>query len=433
MTKQTPFGLGALFRGTCVVILIALCCVALSWKLVEHESSRPSHGSRVEQPLWTIFEGPPVIDSLGMQIPDVPPDLNDTAIITMASGSGESARHAVALLQSLRDAGTRVATLLVLLPRGSIGSNECNNFTLKAELNRTHIDCRGPDTVENEIVDTVYLEAFKRLGAETLIIDPIPDNPNLHISGGRDVWWGQAFNKLKIFGMSLENNAKGLVQRGFRRILYMDSDTFALRNLDHLFGLPTGRHHSSQIFGCADPGKPLSAEPGSGLVLLDPSEDRMALLDKLYTNPVPYNATRWGQKWVIGDQAVLAYAHTAIKQDIDVIRVTGYEPWPATQSDIHGLVKGLEYLPYWRDASPELKLSHFDNITSKWKLDYVGLVEERWREAYADGHGPRPMLKFPWEPLDVRYDYHLQTCERFPGMMPTEIRTLHFTCNRYVQ
>lgn len=54
-------------------------------------------------------------------------DLEGTAIVTMATGD-TAARGATALMQSLRDAGTRVPTLLVLLFRGGHGSEWCRNY-----------------------------------------------------------------------------------------------------------------------------------------------------------------------------------------------------------------------------------------------------------------------------------------------------------------
>jgi len=125
--------------------------------------------------------------------------LEGTAIMILATGDN-SARHAVALVQSLRDVGTRVPRIVALLSRGGVGSAHCLNFTHKEVIGRLHVQCDGPDTVEEEIVDPQYLAALKRLGAETMIIDPVPDTNYTVITGGRATWWGMSLNKIRIFG-----------------------------------------------------------------------------------------------------------------------------------------------------------------------------------------------------------------------------------------
>ena len=57
-------------------------------------------------------------------------ELEGTAIVTMATGDA-AARSATALMQSLRDVGTRVPQLIVLLFRGGHGSKWCDNYARK--------------------------------------------------------------------------------------------------------------------------------------------------------------------------------------------------------------------------------------------------------------------------------------------------------------
>ena len=52
----------------------------------------------------------------------------DTAIITLATGDA-AAKHAVVLVQALRDTNTVVPRIVVLLSRGGMGSEDCHNET----------------------------------------------------------------------------------------------------------------------------------------------------------------------------------------------------------------------------------------------------------------------------------------------------------------
>jgi hypothetical protein len=154
-------------------------------------------------------------------------DLAHTAFITMATGD-ESARHAVALLQSLRDTNTRIPTVHVMLFRGGAGSVDCNNPFLRKARGRDHINCDSLDTVANEIVSQKYLDAFTRLGATFGVEDPLPESPyTKDIPGGRQIAWGMALNKLKVFS-KLE----------YRKVLWSDADILVLNNIDHLMMRP---------------------------------------------------------------------------------------------------------------------------------------------------------------------------------------------------
>ena len=150
-------------------------------------------------------------------------ELYNTAFITMATGD-ESARHAVALIQSLRDTNTRIPTVHVMLFRGGAGSVDCNNPFLRKARNRDHIQCDSMDTTANEIVSQKYLDAFTRMGATFSIEDPLPESQyTKDIPGGRQIAWGMALNKLKVFS-----------KVEYKKILWSDSDILILNNIDHL-------------------------------------------------------------------------------------------------------------------------------------------------------------------------------------------------------
>lgn len=146
----------------------------------------------------------------------------DTAIITLATGDA-AARHALVLIKSLRDTGTVIPRIIVLLSRGGMGSEDCHNETLRNARNR-HYHCSSIHAEADDIVSQKYLDAFGRLGAETRIIDEIPNTKyTALIPGGRATFWGMSFNKLRIFKMT-----------EFRKILFIDADVLVLRNVDHI-------------------------------------------------------------------------------------------------------------------------------------------------------------------------------------------------------
>ena len=114
-------------------------------------------------------------------------DLSDTAVVTMAAGD-ESARLAIALVQSLRDTQTRIPHIVVMLARGGSGSADCQNGTWKAAVGREDRKCQAPDAIAQEIVSGVFLATLARLGAEVIIVDSIEETEwTKKVPGGRQV------------------------------------------------------------------------------------------------------------------------------------------------------------------------------------------------------------------------------------------------------
>ena len=68
-----------------------------------------------------------------------------SAIVTLAGGD-TSARHLIALLQSLRDVKTELP-VIVLLARGGLGSQACKNQTWKTLMNRSSVSCGDYGTI----------------------------------------------------------------------------------------------------------------------------------------------------------------------------------------------------------------------------------------------------------------------------------------------
>ena len=97
----------------------------------------------------------------------------DTAFITFAVGDA-AAKHAVALLQEMRDMDTVIPRLIVLMSRGGMGSDDCHNDTKRNARGR-HYRCSSQYAEPDDIVSQIYLDAFARLGAEVRIIEEIPN------------------------------------------------------------------------------------------------------------------------------------------------------------------------------------------------------------------------------------------------------------------
>ena len=111
-------------------------------------------------------------------------------LLAQASGD-ENGLLALALVQSLRDVGTTVPTILIMLMRGGVGSADCVNPEWKAARGRTEVRCHSGDTIAPEIVSESILAEFERLGAVVEVHDPIPTTPFTEgIPGGTQSFWG---------------------------------------------------------------------------------------------------------------------------------------------------------------------------------------------------------------------------------------------------
>ena len=85
-------------------------------------------------------------------------------IMTMIAGNGP-ARHAVAMIQSLRDVGTQADAIVVMLQQGGMGSPECHDSAWRKANNLPGVEaCSGPDAIAEEIVSPFYLNILKARG-----------------------------------------------------------------------------------------------------------------------------------------------------------------------------------------------------------------------------------------------------------------------------
>ncbi|KAA0161688.1 hypothetical protein FNF31_03631 [Cafeteria roenbergensis] len=271
----------------------------------------------------------------------------------MAAGD-EAGLTSLALMQSLRDVGTRVPRLVVLLMQGGTGSADCH---------AAGSECIGSNAAH--IVSQDILDAFARLGVETRVMEPLPTTEfTKQVAGGSRSFWGMAFNKLRVFGMT-----------EFRKLLWFDSDTIMLRNVDHLLVQP----EFTAAFTNDCNNRNAAYKISGGFWVVEPSDARMNEILEL---------TRTGklapeQEWRLGDMEIALFLFAKFSR---ASRQDGF--WPASYDLRQGRVPGVElYDPATRrGASGRRSMRSLPEQ-----------VAARAREG-----------KSPWFPLDVRYDYLVQ-------------------------
>jgi len=186
-------------------------------------------------------------------------DLSQSAFVSMASGD-EAGMMALVLMQSLRDVGTAVPNLVLMLMRGGKGSANCLDPAWKSARNRTDVRCDSLETEPAEIVSEYLLERLQAIGVQLLVTDPVP--PTDFTSGshpGATAWClPGAFDKLRVFSLAQ-----------FRKAVWLAPDAYIVRNVDHLMALPalTG----SVVTACCHPQGP--AYPGTSMWVLEPSAE----------------------------------------------------------------------------------------------------------------------------------------------------------------
>ena len=97
-------------------------------------------------------------------------DLRGTAFVSMASDN-DAGRLALAVFQSLRDVGTEVPTLLLMLMRGGL---VCGNAETQAWHESGGGSCTYPQTAREHVLSPELLRHLDRIGVETQLFDPIP-------------------------------------------------------------------------------------------------------------------------------------------------------------------------------------------------------------------------------------------------------------------
>lgn len=192
----------------------------------------PDHAMQQQSSTETVSD-PPALSMVTAQpaIPVIP--TNEMAYVTMASGN-EAGRMATVLVRSLLDAGTSTDKfdIVVLLPRGGVHSPECHSPEFRRKYGLKGEKCgAGGESIPEEVISPHLVEALRRMGAKMVLIDAIPSTRMTEgIPGGRSSFWGMALNKLVVFNMTQ-----------YRKVVWMDSDTYALKVGASHEAFPQGR------------------------------------------------------------------------------------------------------------------------------------------------------------------------------------------------
>jgi hypothetical protein len=326
-------------------------------------------------------------------------ELEDTAFVTMATGD-ESGRHAVALIQSLRDSNSRIPNVLVLLVRGGGGSSDCKDPAKRKEKGRDNVLCDGLDTFADEIVSQVYLDAFDRLGAHYEIFDPLPSTPyTAGIPGGRSIAWGMALNKLHVFGLTQ-----------FKKIVWFDSDTLIFNNIDHL----VLKQDFTAAFTNDCGNRNADAKMSGGLWVFTPSQAYVEKISNLINGPVPGTEN---DGWTFGDMQVVLYLFGKITEK------SPYREWPFSRDMRQGTVPGLRSLPAYADMTDDaIAVELLQGGRRGKELTEPGVQPNDLAEAQAAGD-------VVWHMLDPRYDGLIGNCENLPERdLGEHYYSGHFTC-----
>lgn len=179
----------------------------------------------------------------------------------------------------------------------------------------------------------------------------------------------------------------------YRKLLWMDADTLALKNIDHLLKEPM--FTAAFTFDCCNQNAP--AKPSGGLWVVEPSIEVAGQLQALIDAPVPGTG---GEGWHWGDMQVVRYLFGMPPNPKDV------EPlWPAVEDARHGYVPGVKEFPETQQMAPATWAAIIERMPAEHRVA-EGLLPSAW-----DGKHPR----YVWRSLDSTYDQCIGNCECLPG------------------
>jgi hypothetical protein len=315
----------------------------------------------------------------------------DTAIVTLAVGDA-AAKHAVALVQQLRDTNTAIPRIIVLLSRGGMGSDDCHNETNR-DLKGKHYRCSSQYVQADDIISQRYLDALSRLGAEVRIIDEIPNTEyTTLIPGGRATFWGMSFNKLRIFRFT-----------EFKKIMFIDADVMIMRNIDYIMLEPD--FTAAFTTECCNGGA--RGKLGGGLWVFEPSESRWNYTMEMILSPCP--DSDWGT-WIHADMDVVNYMFCDIREG------ESFEQWPFTRDLRQGVLPGIRSIPQYHDIS-EGDYNRLVGFPSSGLAAPEGLLPQ-----HANKRGI-------WHILPTVFDGLVGNCECLDNRDMLDLATtVHFSC-----
>jgi hypothetical protein len=359
----------------------------------------------------------------------VPPDLaarwtppydiktpSRTAYVTLVSGNA-AARHAIVWAQSLIEAKV-THPILVLLSRGGVGSPECNNVTWRF-LNKLPIPaqlrCDGNTTIAEEIVSPYLLDIMRKQGVLLQVINEIPRTPfTATIAGGRHMSWGMSLNKLVIFNLTQ-----------FDKLVFMDSDTVAFVNLDHLFGPEYPMFTAATTYACCN----VNSAPtvSGGFWIVEPHLGWGLKLWHMMMEGKPQYHYQNGSLKVQPDGRLLV--DEWYLSDLDLVRgafgiwehaVPVEAVWPMVHDLRHGFVPGLQYTPKYANMSVE---QFREKVLDRYgrRIEHEGFLGE----GAPEWDGKEAVFRA----LDLRYDQCVGHCECNPDRdMKDKYFSVHFSC-----
>lgn len=227
-----------------------------------------------------------------------------------------------------------------------------------------------------------------------------------------------SLNKLQIFNMT-----------HFKKLIFMDSDTIAFKNLDHLFGPEYPMFTAAMTYSCCN--KVAAPTVSGGFWIVEPELAWGLKLWKMMMEGKPQfhrNGTlqRSTDGSVIVDEWYLS--------DLDLVRaafgiwehkLNSEAVWPMVHDLRHGYVPGLRLMPMYDGWS--------DDKFNKSVMNRVGRVitHEGFDPQAVDATG-----KALWDgktavfrALDLRYDQCVGHCECLPERdLKDRYFSVHFSC-----
>jgi hypothetical protein len=209
----------------------------------------------------------------------------------------------------------------------------------------------------------------------------------------------QALNKLHVFGLTQ-----------FRRVVWIDSDTLVLNNVDHLVLEP--EFTAAFTNDCGN--RNADAKMSGGLWVFSPSAFYVESIARMLNAPVPGTAN---DGWLFGDMQVVLHLFG---------KVTDKSPareWPFSRDMRQGAVPGLRALPAFAlQSDEELARELLQGGRRGKELLDPGVQPLELAAAAAEG---RPV----WNMLDPRYDGLVGNCENVPERdLAERYFSVHFTC-----
>ena len=344
------------------------------------------------------------------------------AFVTMAAGDG-AARMALALIQSLRDVHSCPGIdIVVMLSGGGMGSADCHNGRIQGASKG---QCRTERPAhKNYVVSQTYIDAMHALGAQTILIPPVKSSTAV-IPGGRHQFWGLAFNKLQVYG---------LVE--YESVLWLDSDVFVNKNLDHLLFYPefTAAFTQDCCNGNASP------RPSGGFWVLQPGKERLRHVLELVDGPdplVPLNLEQADRNWHYGDMAVMMAMYLKLRKVPKYYKMPESFDARVDQARIKTWYDAAK-APHWKGYGPDLLLAGPDDITvypsaKEHAGDYdfiVSTESPNLADKLAFDLGVPQVAGRRWHMLNESYDFLAVDCQCLKGrdLGPENIFSIHLSC-----